>query len=180
MNTMKKLASLSLACVLSSGLSVAHAVDGFGIQAGHGDDSTDLLRVNAKWNWDRKWPVGDGWHLTGYWEAALGRWEGKGVGAKTLAEAAVTPVFRLSRADRKSGPYVEAGIGAHLTSAQRINRHREFGGHFNFGTHVGFGVLFGDDGRYDLGYRFQHVSNAGISSPNDGINFHQVSLRYNY
>lgn len=180
MNTMKKLASLSLACVLSSGLSVAHAVDGFGIQAGHGDDSTDLLRVDAKWNWDRKWPVGGDWLLTGYWEASLGRWEGKGNGAKTLVEAAVTPVFRLLPAGRKSGPYAEAGIGVHLASAKRINHDREFGSHFNFGTHVGFGVLFGDNGQYDLGYRFQHISNAGTSSPNDGINFHQVLLRYNY
>lgn len=177
----KKPVSVALACVLSlSGLAAAHAVDGFGIQAGWGDESTKQLRVNAKWDWDRKWLEGGNWYLTGYWEAALGRWDGKGDGAKNVSEVAVTPVFRLLRADRKTGPYFEAGIGAHLASAKRINREREFGSHFNFGTHVGVGMLFGDKGRYDLGYRFQHLSNAGLSRPNDGINFHQVQLRYNY
>lgn len=180
MNFMRKLALLGFAGALSSGFLPAHAVDAFGIQAGYGDDSTGLLRVDANWKWGKKWPVGADWLLTGYWEASLGHWEGKGKGAKTIAEMALTPVLRLRPAGRESGLYAEAGVGVHLLSAKRINRDREFGSHFSFGTHAGLGVLFGDKGQYDLGYRFQHISNAGVSTPNDGINFHQVLLRYNY
>jgi hypothetical protein len=72
-----------------------------------------------------------------------GSHDGKGDGAKNVSEVAVTPVFRLLRADRE-GPYFEVGVGAHLASAKRVNREREFGSHFNFGTHVGVGMLFGD------------------------------------
>lgn len=180
-NMMKKMIFLPAACLLSlTAPSLVHAVDGFSVEVGRGSDSTDLLRVNAQWNWDRKWFEGGDWHLGGYWEASLGRWAGKGDGSRTLSEVAITPVFRLMRNGKRGGPYLEGGIGAHLNSAKRINRDREFGSHFNFGTHVGAGVLLGDQGQYDLGYRLQHLSNASTASPNDGINFHQIQLRYNY
>ena len=46
--------------------------------------------------------------------------------------------------------------------------------------HIGFGWTFGDKNRYEIGYRLQHLSNAGLSDPNDGINFHQIRFGYNY
>ena len=55
-----------------------------------------------------------------------------------------------------------------------------FGSSFQFGDHIGAGVRFGDKGRYDVGYRYQHLSNAGIKEPNQGINFHQLRLQYHF
>jgi len=52
------------------------------------------------------------------------------------------------------------------------------GSAFQFGEHLGFGYRFGVTGAYDLGYRFQHISNGNIKDPNDGINFHQIRLQY--
>ena len=49
---------------------------------------------------------------------------------------------------------------------------------FQFGNHIGVGYRFGAKGSYDLGYRFQHLSNASIKRPNAGINFNQVRLQY--
>ena len=34
--------------------------------------------------------------------------------------------------------------------------------------------------KYDLGYRFQHLSNADIKKPNDGINFNQIRFSYHF
>lgn len=154
--------------------------DGFGLELGHGDDSTEETRVHAKWNWDKKWFTDGAWYLTGYWEASLGRWQGSGDGARDLWDIGITPVFRMQRHGSRSGLYLEGAIGAHLLSATRINDHRIFGSSFNFGDHVGFGATFGEKGRYDLGYRLQHLSNADIKKPNDGINFHQLRFTYNY
>ena len=70
-----------------------------------------------------------------------------------------------------TGWYAEAGIGAHLLSETQINDHRRFSTAFQFGDHVGVGLRFGQRGEYDLGYRFQHLSNADIKKANDGINF---------
>ncbi len=44
---------------------------------------------------------------------------------------------------------------------------------------MGVGYRFDRKG-FEIGYRFQHISNAGIKEPNDGINFHQLRLQYHY
>jgi hypothetical protein len=47
---------------------------------------------------------------------------------------------------------------------------------FNFIDQAGFGVRLGRDQRrtWLLGYRFQHISNAGRVKPNPGVNFNFV------
>jgi hypothetical protein len=49
---------------------------------------------------------------------------------------------------------------------------------FQFGNNVGAGYRFGAKGAFDLGVRYQHLSNASIKRPNNGINFTQVRLQY--
>ncbi|KAF0102891.1 MAG: hypothetical protein FD187_746 [bacterium] len=176
---MSKLALSAL--TLALGLSVApsaFALNGSSIELGTGDSSTDMISVALRWNWDKRWMLGRSWNLTGFWETSLGYWDGDGQGAKNLWDVGITPVFRLS--PNLSRFFLEAGIGVHLLSEKKINDKREFGSHFSFGDHIGFGWLLGEKDRYELGYRFQHLSNAGLSDPNDGINFHQIRLGYNY
>jgi len=177
---MTKTALLALPAALILYVSSAYAADGYTIELGRGSDSTELVRLHAKWNWNRKWFEAGDWHLTGYWEASLGHWSGDGAGAETLWDVGITPVFRLQPNSGKTGLYLEGAVGAHLLSENRINNSRAFGSSFNFGSHIGFGATFGDRGQYDLGYRLQHLSNAGLKDPNDGINFHQARFTYNY
>lgn len=155
----------------------ASAVDGYGIELGHGDDATDMMRVHAKWNWDKKWYSEDGGYVTGYWEVSLGRWHGSGNGARQLWDLGLTPVFRNPLGNDY---FFEIAIGAHFLSATRINDKRRFGGSYNFGDHIGIGRTFGQRGEYEWTYRAQHLSNAGIHTPNSGINFHEIRLTYNY
>lgn len=155
-------------------------LDGIGLDLGRGNDSTEVVRIHAKSNWDKKWFTGGAWHLAGYWEASLGGWQGGGEGGKDIWDIGITPVFRIQPNGGQSGLYLEGAVGAHLLSATRINNQRHFGSSLNFGDHVGFGVTFGGKGEYDLGYRFQHLSNAGIKKPNDGIEFHLLRFTYRY
>jgi hypothetical protein len=67
-----------------------------------------------------------------------------------------------------------------LLSATSLNSQRQFGSSFQFGDHVGAGVRFGEKGQYDLGYRYQHFSNAGIKGPNQGINYNELRLQYHF
>jgi lipid A 3-O-deacylase len=167
----KKSALLILSLAVWSGGS--GAVDRAGIELGAGDASTKLARVHLQWNWDRSWFTGASWQLTGYWDASLGYWDGGGAGSRSLAEIALTPVFRLQRSTGQ-GLYFEAAIGAHLLSRTRIDDDHAFGTSFQFGDHLGLGCVFGADGRNDVGFRFQHVSNGGLAQPNDGINFAEL------
>ncbi len=157
--------------------STAAAVDGSAIEVGHGE-GTEMARVTVRWNWDRRWDFGRNWLATGFWETGVGFWQGNRDGGRDLWEVGLTPVFRLN--SKHSHFFWEAGIGGHLMSQSRMDDRREFGSHFNFGDHVGFGWRLGDHQRYELSYRFQHLSNANTAMPNDTINFHQIRLGFNY
>ncbi len=54
------------------------------------------------------------------------------------------------------------------------------GSRFEFGTHIGLGMTFGDRQQFDVSYRIQHFSNAGITSTNPGINFNEIRIGYHF
>ncbi len=177
---------VAAAAVLSVAGPAAHAIDGMSIEFGDADSSYSdvrLYRVGVQWKWSKRWFDTGNWHLGGYWDASLGYWDNKSPGAthSSIFDAGLTPVFRFQQ-NNPSGfsPYVEAGIGIHFLSHTSVTAQRQFGSSFQFGDHVGVGLRLGGKGQYDLGYRFQHLSNAGIKQPNNGINFHQVRLQYNF
>ena len=171
---------LLLCCLLLSGN--VWAVDGMSVETGHGM-YTDTARVGAIFNFERKWFTDGSWQVTGFWEAMAGRWQGHSSAGdnQTVTDLSLTPVFRLvQRAPSSIAPYLEGAIGAHIISPTFINANRRFGSSFQFGDHVGAGVSLGAHQQFDLGYRFQHLSNGGIKQPNEGINLNEIHLIYHF
>jgi len=169
-----------LAVLLFSGN--AFALDGMSLEYGHGY-STEMGRVAAFWDFDRKWFDNGDWMVTGYWEADLGSWRGhSAVGNnQTITEIGITPVFRFQQRQLSGiAPYLEGGIGLHLIKPTFIYTNRHFSTAFQFGEHIGFGARFGERHQFDLGIRYQHISNADIKKPNQGINFSQIRFAYNF
>jgi lipid A 3-O-deacylase len=76
-------------------------------------------------------------------------------------------------------PFAEIGVGAHGHTEDGISD-EDFDIPFAFGSHIGLGARFGAQGRYEVIYRFQHLSNAGLGDENPGINFHAVQLGYHF
>ena len=76
-------------------------------------------------------------------------------------------------------PFFEFGLGAHVHTDDSIGN-KNFDIPFAFGSHVGGGLRFGSQAQYELIYRFQHLSNAGLGDDNPGINFHVLSLGYRF
>lgn len=153
--------------------SAATYADGIALEAGRGNDDTNLLRISVQSDWSVDWVTARGWRLGGYWELALGGWDND----TSIGDFALTPVFRFARQTGELKPYVEAAIGFHVLS-HHISADRNFATNFQFGDHLGAGMRFGESGRYDLGVRVQHISNGGIAQPNPGINF--VIVRFQY
>jgi hypothetical protein len=156
----------------------ALAVSGFAVEAGSGD-SVDMGRIGVQWDWNRRWLQTSNWHLGGYWDLSLGQWHhGSARPGENddITEVGFTPVFRW-QPNSLVGPYLEAGIGAHLMSRTSIGD-RRMSTAFQFGDHIGVGYRFGAKQAFDLSYRFQHLSNGSIKRPNPGINFHQIRLQY--
>jgi lipid A 3-O-deacylase len=158
----------------------ARAVDGMSFELGNGDGA-DMGRVGVQWDWNKRWLQGREWHVGGYWDLALGYWtHGNTLPGQNdeLVEIGLTPVFRLQQ-NSLAGIYGEIGIGAHLLSKTSLAE-RRFSTAFQFGDHIGIGYRFGARSSFDLGYRFQHLSNASIKRPNQGINFHQIRFQYHF
>ena len=95
-----------------------------------------------------------------------------------LWDASLTPMLRWA-SPAQSGPrfFVEGGIGIHLLSHTRINNDRNFTTAFQFGELGGIGFSFGPAGEYELGVYVEHVSNADIKKPNDGLTYPGIVLR---
>jgi lipid A 3-O-deacylase len=158
----------------------AFAIDGFAVEAGRGE-GIDMGRIAVQWDWNRELLRMSDWQLGGYFDLAIGQWHHGDVRPgqnDNITEIGLTPVFRVEGTSR-TGPYLEAGIGFHLLSHTQIGDKRVSTA-FQFGDHLGFGYRFGAKSAFDLGYRFQHLSNASIKRPNPGINFHQIRLQYHF
>jgi hypothetical protein len=86
------------------------------------------------------------------------------------------------------GPLVEFGKGRFPLTLEGgaaptfMTRHhfksRNFGDNFQFTTHIGLNWSISD--HFTVGVRFQHMSNAGITHINPGVNLELLSLRYNF
>ena len=171
-----------LAAALLGGSGAACA-DRWGIQAAggfsdrHGVDKGDLgVFWDPEWTW---WEIG-GWHFAFVVEGHVGYWHTGGNIHSSIWEAGATPVFRFIKSAGQVRPFVEAGAGVRVLSHPTISTDYSMSTAFQFADMVGVGAQFGQRQQYQVGYRFQHVSNAGIKEPNPGINFHQFYLQYNF
>ncbi len=173
------LASFSSLAMLATS-SVAWAVDSWSIEAGASrhSPSTSVVRGAVQWQWESPWSTSNGWQGTGFWDLSLAQWRTREAGRRySVTDVGITPTVRFEGTRGGAKPYAEAGLGLHYLSDTLVYPSRPFSSHLQFGTHLGLGVRFGDKGQFDIGYRFQHLSNAGIDKPNPGIDLHLIRLQ---
>ena len=112
-----------------------------------------------------------------FWRARIARWTSRNADARSLWDVAATPVLRMQSSRREAViPYAEIGLGIHLLSHVNIGD-RKLGTAFHFGEHAAVGVRFGEEWRNSVALRAEHVSNAHIKLPNDGVSFYGVELQ---
>jgi len=75
-------------------------------------------------------------------------------------------------------PYIEGGFGIIYTTQHTHEQSTQY----NFLSQVGVGLQFFLNEKFALtgGYRYRHMSNAGIDSPNRGINHHFALFGVSY
>ena len=97
----------------------------------------------------------------------------------TNAEVGCSLFLRYSdKISSRIAPYLEGGLGMIYTTQHT----REQGTQYNFISQAGLGLQFFLDKHFALtgGYRFRHLSNAGLDKQNRGIDHHfgLVGVRY--
>lgn len=144
----------------------------------HADSNLALLSFGWRWRFDGADFLDDflaKGHIDFSWstEALVG-----GVfGDAEAFEASLVPYARFAPLGWEGVvPYFEAGIGLAVTTLHNYG----LGSQVQLSDNVGVGVSFGGgDGkpRWSVGYRFRHLSHAGIlDDQNDGLNAHFLTF----
>lgn len=161
---------------LSLQLSPAFSADNLhaSLVAGSGSDA-NLVGINvARTNphWVAK--LGGDWYAKLHIEGSIHHLKGDGPLGNSSVVVGFTPVLRVS--EEKGATYLEIGIGANYFEDKTIHRGKVMGTHFQFGDVIGAGFRFGRQQQFEVGYRFLHYSNAGISTQNPGIDLHLIRV----
>jgi len=171
-------------CLL--GALAAHTLPASGaetfVYAGKGQQ-TDVVAVGVRTPVLKSWVLESGGSFNLLGEAEVGVYHGRQSPAlnRDIVELGLKPVLRWYPGQAASWrPYVDAGIGVHLLSHTSINEGRRFGTAFQFGEHVAVGMDFCAELRCSLALRVEHVSNATIKNPNDGLNIGSVFFGYRF
>lgn len=125
-----------------------------------------FLNVSLPWRWD----LGKDWFVQTRFDFSAG-WLGW-----TEADTAVITMGPSFLFRRESVPLsFEGGIGPTILSRYDLIS-KNFGEPLQFTTYAGFNLDFGK--HFRVGYRFQHMSNAGINEHNPGLNLHMLKISY--
>jgi lipid A 3-O-deacylase len=141
-----------------------------GISANPTGVSFNQAEVFANWNLPWGWDLGKEWHLQTRLDFSAG-WLGDQGDNAAIGTVGPSLVLRRERLPVS----LEGGISPTLLSQYDFES-RNFGTYFQFTSHVGLNWDFAAHWR--LGYRFQHMSNAGLASHNRGLNMHLFALSY--
>jgi len=96
-----------------------------------------------------------------------------GGGGEDAATASVGPTFVLRYKDMPLS--LEGGSSSTLLSRHEFGG-QDLGGPFQFNTHIGLSADV--TRRWRIGYRYDHISNAGIYRANPGVNLHTFAVSY--
>lgn len=146
-----------------------------------GGEHMNVARVGAQWDWNDNLMTVFGWRLDSYWQLDFSKWQSTRDSSQdgAVVTAGFTPMFRFTGNKGSVQPYLDVGVGVYVFSVSSIEDH-EFGSNFQFSDMFSVGANFGKRYQWGVGYKFQHYSNGSVRVPNHGINFHLMTLSYEY
>jgi lipid A 3-O-deacylase len=162
---MKKIILICAGLMLFYGIAGAD-FDGFGFSLGYGvgKKNIDIYRLGLKKDYASRWFESKAGFLSGFFELSYNRWEHGGDEVNGLSLSPVFAYYFGTDADFVR-PYIAGGIGAALIDDYHIHN-RNLGTHFQFEDRIGVGARIGI---FDMNVSYFHSSNAGLKSPNDGL-----------
>jgi lipid A 3-O-deacylase len=146
-----------------------------GIRAGFSDQSTEKYfskyQAYAAFSLPWKWRSEKGWILGTFIEIHAGVVSSEGnafVGSAGPGLYLLTPGKSFA---------IAGGIYPTYLGQSKFGT-EDFGETFQFTSEIGVNLNFFRN--WTMGYRFQHMSNAGIASANPGLNTHMLELGYRF
>ena len=146
-------------------------LDGLGVDY---SEDENFQRTRMLWLWAMPQDITQVGPLTlrGHYEFAFGQTQP----APQDVSFGFTPILEWQWPVQPVTAFVDTGLGAHyLTRTEHLDR--QISTHFQFGEILGIGMKAG---KFQVGLRFQHLSNGDIVKPNNGYNFYGVAVKYWY
>lgn len=169
---------LSFAAVLLVSFSNLYANDanyGISVNAGK-SNNIENYRLGIQKPFDSSVFEFESFTVHGFHEVGLNYWVGESNNVHAISYA---PVFKLlfnSFQANEYQPYIDFGIGVALVSDTQIDD-RNLSSAFLFEDRISIGI---SKDAWDFYIRYMHYSNAGIQSPNEGIDIYLAGINYNF
>jgi hypothetical protein len=144
----------------------------FGFPANNRTRDLHQAEAVAAWNLPWAWKPAEHWRLQSRLEVTAGEIFGPGPDAFV---GTVGPTLSLGHV--RFPVALEIGVSPTMLSRQEIGQ-TDFGCLFQFTSHAGLNWDIGE--HFRIGYRFQHMSDAGITDHNPGLNLHVFSASYRF
>lgn len=141
-----------------------------GIDDGGNDEDFEQYEGFVLYDLPWSWSFAPDWSLGTYLELNAGALDG---GGDTAFVGSIGPGLNLKAFDNRLA--IWGGINPTFISEDTFGD-EDLGGSFQFTSHIG--INFRPIRSLSIGYRFQHMSNAGIYSHNPGLNLHMLELAY--
>lgn len=165
----------ALICLSYSSLQGSDNTYGVSVNVGE-SHNIDVYRIAIQKPFDSSVYDFESFSIHGFHEVGLNYWNGEHNNVKTIS---YSPVFKLvlnSFQSNEYQPYIDFGIGAALASDTQIDD-RNLSSAFLFEDRISFGIT---KDNIDFFVRFMHYSNAGLKSPNEGIDIYLAGINYSF
>jgi hypothetical protein len=143
-----------------------------GISDNRNDEDFRQFEGFAVWSLPWVWQFASDWRIGTFLEVNAGLLHG---GGESAFVGSAGPGINITGFGDKID--IPMGVNATIISDHTFGD-EDFGGPFQFTSHIGLDYYF--TRHFMMGYRLQHMSNAGIYSPNPGVNIHMLAVGYRF
>lgn len=145
------------------------------------DNGLNKYEVGLNWDSGFAWGNPNGWGAKLQYEVELARWNTRrGTNRQDVTEFGLSPILRIEKRGASWVPFAELSVGLRLLSSTHTSDEHRYSTAFQFSDMAGIGVAFGPQQRAEVGFRYQHISNASIKRPNPGTDFYTGYVRYRF
>jgi len=143
-----------------------------GISDGRNDEDFQQYDSFLTWFLPWEWQFASNWMAGTFLETNAGLLRG---GGESALVGSAGPGINFSGFGGKID--IPLGVNATFISDHTLGD-VDLGGKIQFTSHIGLSFNFSR--HLMLGYRLQHMSNAGIYKPNPGVNIHLLAIGYRF
>jgi len=149
----------------------------YGISVNMGiSNDIEIYRIGVQKPFDGSIFEFENFTIEGFHELGFNYWMGERNNIHALSYSPVFKFLPTYYQYKKYQPYIDLGIGIALASDTKIDN-RNLSSAFLFEDRISLGLTHDV---WDFYFRYMHYSNAGLQTPNEGIDIYLLGFNYSF